>query len=704
MNGCQVRKNEFTIQENDFFAMYGCNFYYSDGWFYFSDQLPIDTTFLTEIVSAVKNHLEYPKLIRSVRQKYHIPEEKLEALPPKGLPAEPRKNLVMTIIPLLATLMLSVVMRYLMGRSAIFMIYCAGAMVISGIMSIWNYRYQGKKYKEDCKRRTEKYTLYMQEMEEKIIHSRQKERSISRQQNTSLQEQLEIIQDFDSRLFEKDPDDEDFLACYLGTGAKESANPVIFRRQEYKDVDDPLMDYPELLSEKYVTIEDMPILLELKDRNTLGFIGERGELYQIAKNVIVSTVALHYYKDVKLCLLIDEQDCQYFAWTRWLQNIQSDNNGLRMIGYDQQSKSLLLESLYEILSARDSGSQIGSEETQYVVFVYRSEGINKHPVSKFFDRAKQLGFTFLFFEEYPEFLNKECEIRIFLGRNGTSGYIQEAENGEKLQCFEYPHITTEQAASAAMRLSCVYVEDVNLEASLTSSISLYELLHIDNARQLMLEQRWNNSKIYESMAAPLGVKGGDEVVYLDLHEKGHGPHGLVAGTTGAGKSEILQSYILSMATLFHPYDVGFIIIDFKTSYAQSSLNSLKNTDNFTDSAIEHIFEGQVNGRGKAVGYHYEGIEDTAGKIISGTELPANEYGVYKAQVEVNGILKTTNDGFSTFYSKNMSPQEVVDAINESYGNRVFIRGNTFVGETSSGLKIEMFLDKTDKIISVYPKY
>lgn len=65
------------------------------------------------------------------------------------------------------------------------------------------------------------------------------------------------------------------------------------------------------------------------------------------------------------------------------------------------------------------------------------------------------------------------------------------------------------------------------------------------------------------MAAPLGVKSKKEVVYLDIHEKAHGPHGLVAGTTGSGKSEILQSYILSMATLFHPYEVGFLIIDFK---------------------------------------------------------------------------------------------------------------------------------------------
>ena len=83
------------------------------------------------------------------------------------------------------------------------------------------------------------------------------------------------------------------------------------------------------------------------------------------------------------------------------------------------------------------------------------------------------------------------------------------------------------------------------------------------AEDLDLGKRWSESQIYKTMAAPLGVNAKDEIVTLDLHEKFHGPHGLVAGTTGSGKSEILQSYILSAATIFHPYEIGFVIIDFK---------------------------------------------------------------------------------------------------------------------------------------------
>lgn len=71
----------------------------------------------------------------------------------------------------------------------------------------------------------------------------------------------------------------------------------------------------------------------------------------------------------------------------------------------------------------------------------------------------------------------------------------------------------------------------------------------------------------------------------------------------------------------------------ETSYGKSTLNSLKNTENFTDSAIEHIFEGQVNARGKAVGYHYKGIEGTSGNVIPETESSTNNFEYIKQKLK-----------------------------------------------------------------------
>lgn len=75
--------------------------------------------------------------------------------------------------------------------------------------------------------------------------------------------------------------------------------------------------------------------------------------------------------------------------------------------------------------------------------------------------------------------------------------------------------------------------------------------------------RWKTNKNYNSMRAVIGQSAGGKDCILDVHEKYHGPHGLVAGTTGSGKSETLQTYILSMAINYSPDDIGFFIIDYK---------------------------------------------------------------------------------------------------------------------------------------------
>ena len=203
--------------------------------------------------------------------------------------------------------------------------------------------------------------------------------------------------------------------------------------------------------------------------------------------------------------------------------------------------------------------------------------------------------------------------------------------------------------------------------------------------------------IYESFADMMSPD--DAAKYLDFLENGSKEGLTSAELAGVEKADaLLVSQKVGYEDVWDLRNVGDAL---ETSYGKSTLNSLKNTENFTESAIEHIFEGQVNARGKAVGYHYEGIEGTSGNVIPGTESSVNNIGVYKAQVEVNGIPKTANGGFSTFYSKNLSPQQVVDAINEAYSNCELKLGtrNTYQGVANNGMKIDMFLDQSGKIIS-----
>ncbi|WP_242222713.1 WXG100 family type VII secretion target [Bacillus cereus group sp. BfR-BA-01380] len=129
---------------------------------------------------------------------------------------------------------------------------------------------------------------------------------------------------------------------------------------------------------------------------------------------------------------------------------------------------------------------------------------------------------------------------------------------------------------------------------------------------------------------------------------------------------------------------------------------LKNLDNFKigtkEDALKHIFYGEVTKKGKAVGFHYEGMEGSKGKIVGEIEGP-NNLGVYRANVEIDGEKK---NGKSTFFPKSMTEQQIIDCINEAYENKELVQGRFYTGTASNGMTIEMQINGKGQITSAYP--
>ena len=107
------------------------------------------------------------------------------------------------------------------------------------------------------------------------------------------------------------------------------------------------------------------------------------------------------------------------------------------------------------------------------------------------------------------------------------------------------------------------IHNQGVSTQIPESVTFFELYNVQRPEELPILELWQRNACHKSLAVPLGLRGKDDIVNLNLHEKAHGPHGLVAGTTGSGKSEIVQSYILSLAVNFHPHEVGFLLIDYK---------------------------------------------------------------------------------------------------------------------------------------------
>lgn len=566
VNGSKIEQC-CNLKNHDFITIAGAGFYIKDNEL-FTNSKDIRTKSINiRTVNSYTTHYVHPKFVRNTRVKYLLPKTDLQIQQPVAKPQKPRKNIITSLIPTIVMLAMTIILRGIISDGGTFVIYSAVSMGMGAIMTIVSFIQDKKTYKKDTEERESSYRKYIDEKEKTIVEARQEELRIRELINESLNFDVNEVDCFGRRLFEKTYNDEDFLNVYLGTGTVESANPVNFDKQEFVDLKDPISQLPEEISKKYQYIENAPIISDFFNSNGIGISGSKEKLLEVIKNISLDIAIKQFYDDVKFVYITEPDYLNKISWIRWLHNVEDDNFDARNIVCDEESKNVVLENLYSILSYREQvllSSKDAEFNKQYVVFITRSSLISTHPISKYIPECSKYGFTFVFFEEYEENIPLGCSELIRLS-NENNGGIFKSDDGNNVFSFTYDIISDGKANDLAMKLAAITVDEVSLEGELTKNITLFELLNIMSVEDINLKSNWSQSQVYKSLAAPIGVKANNQIVSLDISDKSkaHGPHGLVAGTTGSGKSEILQTYILSLATRFHPYEVGFVIIDFK---------------------------------------------------------------------------------------------------------------------------------------------
>ena len=338
----------------------------------------------------------------------------------------------------------------------------------------------------------------------------------------------------------------------------ESARQVNYKKQEKLEIEDDLSLLPEQTASFYKELQNAPVICDLKNVNAVGITGEEADRFELLKLIVTDVALRHFAADVKLFFVAEKEHAGRMHLFRFLPGAYCVQTDTRGIVTDDESKTLIFEYLYKELTMR---AQEKRSYPHLLIFFYDEYGYKKHPISQFTEKGKDLGVTFLFFGQTRADIPVGCDYVVQLS-GGYRGVLINAAEKSKTVPFVSSQISDTLAVRIVRTLAPVCTDEVSLEGELIKNISMFKMLNILSVEDLDLKARWSASKVTKSMAAPVGVsKTG--IVMLDLHDKAHGPHGLVAGTTGSGKSEILQTYILSMATLYHPYEAAFVIIDFK---------------------------------------------------------------------------------------------------------------------------------------------
>ncbi|AND80016.1 type VII secretion protein EssC [Streptococcus pantholopis] len=508
----------------------------------------------------------YPDYHRSPRIIYRSSEDPVTINAPEKEPKKPEDGLLRLILPPLVMVSLLIVISIIQPRG-IYIIITMAMSTVTVIFAISNYFKRRRQYKRDKKDRVAHYQRYLSDkaVELEGLARRQRQGQFYHYPDPVTLDNLAA--QYHHRIYEKTLQQFDALHYRLGLGEVATSYPLKYSQTERSGQTDPLEAQGYQLYQKSRRLSDLPIVANLM-QGPVGYTGPRALVLEQLQLMVRQLAFFHSYHDLQFVVVLPEAEVSEWSWLRWLPHAKLQALNVRGLVYNQRTRDQVLTSLNQMLKVRQARQQEGQKEQtlftpHYVVLVTDRTLIMDHVIMEFFtEDPTALGCSLVFVEDVLSSLSENVQTIITI-KDRNKGELVLEEGELRAVPFALDHFPLGYDKEALSRRLAPLNHLQNLKSTIPETVSFLELYGVETVSELGIAERWALHAPHRTLSVPLGLRGQEDVVALDLHEQAHGPHGLIAGTTGSGKSELIQSYILSLAVSFHPYDVGFLLIDYK---------------------------------------------------------------------------------------------------------------------------------------------
>lgn len=453
LNGAPVQY-EAHLPDGYFLMIGTYSFFYKQGCLYATGRKPIEINGLSSDMQCEQSSAqEYPFFVRSARMRPRLEEQEITVMPPAPQTAEEKAHVHMQGLAVIAALCAAAVTYGLTGGGRSFVLCGAAALLMGEIAALLETNSRKKAQLAAERSRQLAYKKYIEKKVDEIVKARQSESEACHRLFRPAEENIAIVRNFDKGLFDRSPEDDDFLGVRLGTGSVPARRQIRCDMPEYRETDDPLMNIAEELIKKYRCIENAPVVSFVGRGSGIGVIGLRENLYEMLKVMTVDIAVRHDYRNVHMFYVIAPQDMERFAWTKWLRHCCGRDG--RNIVCDGESTRVNLDRLYRELAERSRTPHVWQEHI--VVFAYRSALIHRHPVACYIEGSGALGVHFIFFEEHEELAARGCREMIHLNSDGKNGTLTLCEKDDVCQSFTYQPIADETLMDIARKLFSVRI-------------------------------------------------------------------------------------------------------------------------------------------------------------------------------------------------------------------------------------------------------
>lgn len=431
---------------------------------------------------------------------------------------------------------------------------------------VWNKRQQKKRRKDSIK----KYRAYLDRKKKEIEEEAKLQKEILIENLLPNRDCLEIIDKRKISLWSKRVEQRDFLTARIGVGDYPLDVSISCPEENFSIDDEFLKKEAMNVAREYEMLRNVPVGYSFLDHMLTAVMGNNYKVHKLLGNIILQLITFHSYEDLKIVIFTNNKNKDSWSFVKYLPHNFDNSRTFRFFSANSDDAKEISNYLEQELFYRrfdENMNETGRDYTlcrpYYLIITDNYSSIRRLDIMKDITEIENnYGFSLVMLENLISRLPSRCNNFITVGEK-KSGILENAYENQRSINF-----VDEVSYDLNMDLVCKRLSNIPIEfehgaKEMPNTITFLEMESVGKVEGLNIINRWKNNDPTKSLRTEVGVDENGDTLYLDLHEKYHGPHGLVAGMTGSGKSEFIITYVLSMAINYSPDVVSFILIDYK---------------------------------------------------------------------------------------------------------------------------------------------